>query len=111
MAWEVLASGLRHLQAKYGLPWQVETPFFWLRGAESNASDRDRATFFLTVHLISSIAGMTTAAVKTLLRSPALPELRGVLVELRADLNALRDAADPAVAARLRDACSLLGTI
>lgn len=108
LAWEVLATGLLYLQARQGPAWHVEMPYIWLCGAEENSNDCKRAKLFVALMLMSSMSGWTVGAVKRLLRSAKLPELREVLVEIRSDLRGIRDAADQRVSSKFREICALL---
>ena len=108
LAWEIMAHGLFALQEKQGLLWHVEMPYVWLRGAEANAGDMVRSRAFLILLLISSLSGGTTGAIKSLMRSSKLPDLRSSLLKIRSELRALRDAGNSLAAGRFREVCAIL---
>jgi hypothetical protein len=108
LAWEIISQGLFALQARQGLVWHVEMPYVWLRGAEANASDSVRSRVFLVLLLMSSLSGGTAGAIKCLMRSSKLPELRSELLEIRSALRALRDAGNSPITTRFHEVCAVL---
>ena len=110
-AWEIIAEGLLHVQRREGGRWEAKMPFLWAKGAERNASDKQRSKFFLQTLLISSLSGGTVAGIKSLLRSPKLPELKEPLLGLREELRLVYDSCDAAVAPRIREVLAVLSSL
>ena len=108
IGWELMAQGLFFLQFRHGVEWSVELPYVFLRLAEATSSDEEKSDLFLTCLIMSSLAGGTAGAMKSIGDSPEFLALRPVLERVRQRIDSLRAACPPDVAIRLRGATTIL---
>lgn len=108
LGWEMMAHALFFLQFRHGIEWSVELPYVFLRLVESTSSDEEKSDLFLTCLIMSSLAGGTAGALKSIGDSSEFFALRPVLEKVRRRIDSLRVACPPDVAIRLRGATTIL---
>lgn len=108
LGWYGFAQGLFALQMRNGNDWAVELPYFFLRLAEATCDDNDRATGFLTCLVMSATASNTGGALKALLVSEHLPQLRPLAKNVKSRIEGVAEVADPSIGLRLQMSLTLL---
>ena len=76
--------------------------------AEASCDDDDRATGFLTCLVMSAAASNTGGALKALLASEHLPQLRPLAKNVKSRIEEIAEAADPSIRLRLQMSLTLL---
>lgn len=108
LGWELLAEGMLVLQSRLGIEWAVELPYVFLRLAEASAADQNRSRVFISFLVISSLAGDTAGAVKSLRRSEQYPVLKPVIGDIRSAIESVSEASSRGVTIRLRGLMTIL---
>jgi hypothetical protein len=108
LGWDMLAQGLLVLQMRNGLDWAVEVPYVFLRLAKASYDDSDRATRFLACLVMSSAASNTGGALKALVASERLAQLRPLARSIKARIEEIAEVADPSIRLRLQMSLTLL---
>ncbi len=108
VAWEQLGQSLLHLQPRQGIEWSVELPYVFLRLAEAASGDRNKVELFLAGLIMSSLAGNTAGALKSLGRSPEFPALQPAITAVCEAIDNFGDIATPSMTIRLRGLATAL---
>lgn len=104
---DMLAQGLLVLQTRGGSDWQFDVPYIFLRMAEATAGDADRAAAFLAYLVMSSAAGNTGGALKSLGDIRHMPGVREGMRRVKTRIGDLAGVVEPSVRLRMQGILSL----
>jgi len=110
-ALEQLAQSLLHIQPRQVIEWSVELPYVFLRLAEAASGDKNKVELFLSCLVMSSLAGNTAGAIKSIPKSPKFSALHPTLDAVREAINNLSKVSTPEVTLRLRGLSTIIDQI
>ena len=90
------------------IEWSVELPYVFLRLTEAASGDRNKVELFLACLIMSSLAGNTAGALKSLRGSPEFPALQLAIATVCEAVANLSEIATPSMAIRLRGLATAL---